>query len=192
VSNQEKGSALGHYSSRGIAIPWSGALGGGDGALQKIGRPRQPGKIQASPTGAADSTYAGRMSLLMPDYEKERSYDEVGEFVGMPDYKANIENMLTRKLPGPRKLPRGFKLRLNEDSSDGFEDFVYVESLIEATDTDKKKKKPKREASGTAAVAGYTGPMKSPENPRSFYDKMAKSVGGEYLEDPVKSARGRA
>lgn len=189
MANQEKASAIGHYSSRGRAIPWSGALGGGDGAQQKIGRPRLPGKIQASPTGAADSTFAGRMSLLVPDYEQQLAYDEVGEFVGMPDYKSNIENIATRKLAGPRKLPRGFKLRLTEDSGDGFEDFLHVEDLLE--EIAPKKKKFKKEASGVGAVAGYTGPVSGPSNPKSFYSKMAKAAGGEYLEDPTKTARGR-
>jgi hypothetical protein len=190
VKNQEKASAVGHYSSRGRAVPWAGAFGGGDGALQKIGRPRTPGKIQASPTGAADSTFVGRMSLLVPDYEAQQAYDENGNFVGMPDYRSNIENILTSKLAGPRKLPRGFKLRLNEDSNDGFEDFLYVQDLID--EGLKKKLKIKTEFSGTGAVAGYTGPVKGPSNPRDFYDKMAHAAGGEFLEDPVKTARGRA
>jgi hypothetical protein len=190
VKNQEKASAVGHYSSRGRAIPWAGAFGGGDGALLKIGRPRTPGKIQASPTGAADSAYAGRMSLLVPDYEAQQAYDENGEFVGMPDFKSNLENMLTRKVQGPRKLPRGFKLRLNEDSSDGFDDFVYVQEMLE--EAPGKRKKKVREMSTSASVAGYTGPVKGPENPKSFYQRMAKAAGGEFLEDPVKTARGRA
>ena len=190
MKNQEKASAVGHYSSRGRAVPWAGAFGGGDGALQKIGRPRTPGKIQASPTGAADSTFVGRMSLLVPDYEAQQAYDENGNFVGMPDYRSNIENILTSKLAGPRKLPRGFKLRLNEDSNDGFEDFLYVQDLID--EGRKKKLKIKTEFSATGAVAGYTGPVKGPSNPRDFYDKMARAAGGEFLEDPVKTARGRA
>jgi hypothetical protein len=56
----------------------------------------------------------------------------------------------------------------------------------------RKRKKRKDEMSVTANVAGYTGPMVSPKDPKQFYGKMAKAAGGEYLtSDPAKTLRSK-
>lgn len=53
----------------------------------------------------------------------------------------------------------------------------------------RKKKKRTNEFSTTAGVAGYTGPMKGPTNPKQFYSTMARAAGSEYLVDPVKTSK---
>lgn len=53
----------------------------------------------------------------------------------------------------------------------------------------RKRKKRTNEFSTTAGVAGYTGPMKGPTNPKQFYSTMARAAGSEYLVDPVKTSK---
>jgi len=56
----------------------------------------------------------------------------------------------------------------------------------------RKRKKRKNEMSVTASVAGYTGPMAAPKDPKQFYGKMAKAAGGEYLtSNPAKTLRSK-
>ena len=56
----------------------------------------------------------------------------------------------------------------------------------------RKRKKRKNEMSVTANVAGYTGPMMAPKDPKQFYGKMAKAAGGEYLtSNPAKTLRSK-
>ena len=56
----------------------------------------------------------------------------------------------------------------------------------------RKRKKRKNEMSVAANVAGYTGPMSAPKDPKQFYGKMAKAAGGEYLtSNPAKTLKPR-
>ena len=51
------------------------------------------------------------------------------------------------------------------------------------------------EFSGVGAIAGYVEPLHGPGGPaqsrRKFYDRMAKPYGAKYLQDPLKTAKGR-
>jgi hypothetical protein len=53
----------------------------------------------------------------------------------------------------------------------------------------RRKKLRANEMSTTAGVAGYTGPMQGPKDPKKFYSTMAKAAGSEYLVDPVKNSK---
>ena len=56
----------------------------------------------------------------------------------------------------------------------------------------RKRKKRKNEMSVSAGVAGYTGPIAAPKDPKQFYGKMAKAAGGEYLtSNPAKTLRSK-
>ena len=56
----------------------------------------------------------------------------------------------------------------------------------------RRRKKRNNEMSVAANVAGYTGPMITPKDPKQFYGKMAKAAGGEYLtSDPAKTLRSK-
>lgn len=70
-----------------------------------------------------------------------------------------------------------------------------VEVTKSATDPDvlaelrRRKKRRANEMSTTAGIAGYTGPMQGPRDPKQFYSTMAKAAGSEYLVDPVKNSK---
>jgi hypothetical protein len=63
--------------------------------------------------------------------------------------------------------------------------------LAELRRRKKKKKKKTDEISTTGAVAGYTGPLAGPRNPKQFYDTMARVAGSEYLIDPAKTLKAK-
>lgn len=53
----------------------------------------------------------------------------------------------------------------------------------------RKKRRRTDEFSGVGAVAGYTGPLAGPKDPKKFYNTMAKVAGSEYLVDPAKTLK---
>ena len=57
----------------------------------------------------------------------------------------------------------------------------------------RRKRKPKKtqEMSTTAGVAGYTGPLAGPRDPKRFYDTMAKVAGSKYFVDPAKTLKSK-
>lgn len=90
---------LNQYSSRGIGIPVGGAIGGGDDAQQRLGRPYvpKPFRSQGGFEGSADSNYSYKLGRHNVDDE------------GAPTF--NLDNIASRKIAGPRALPRGFKMK---------------------------------------------------------------------------------
>lgn len=75
--------------------------------------------------------------------------------------------------------------------SSGVGEISKAESPVFAESRLRKKKKRADEMSTTASVAGYSGPVKGPGNPRQFYSTMARAAGGEYLVDPIKSFKAK-
>lgn len=112
-------------SGRGIGIPVLGAIGGGDGFQQKIGRPKRPYLTgdMGSPTQSADSNFSSRLSRVNKGREDdaELAYHEMFPDQA-PDVDPDLEledgllGMRTRKLPvyfaGMKRIPEGRMDRL--------------------------------------------------------------------------------
>jgi len=185
--------ARNQYSSRGIGIPVGGAIGGGDDFAQRIGKPYvpKPFRSQGGFEGSADSTYSYKLGR-----------HNVDDDTGHTDF--NIDSLATRKIAGPRKLPRGFKLdkqpygKLQDFEELGdkaitsaamqFESKIndYVSSVLAEVPDDDEDEAYANEFSGVGAIAGYTGPLGAPARQKDFYKRMAKPYGGTYLVDPKK------
>jgi len=176
-------SKSGWYSGRTTGVPVAGAIGGGDDFAQRIAKPYVPGRpSQGGMSTSADTTFSISMGRSVPDPQED----------GMDSF--NIDDLKTSKLPGPRKLPRWLKLNkkqyfqrplsemLSNDEDDMISDHEELEADLE-------------EFSGAGAVAGYVEPLHGPGGPaqsrRKFYDRMAKPYGAKYLQDPLKTAKGR-
>lgn len=183
---------LNQYSSRGVAVPVAGAIGGGDDFAQRIGKPYapKPFRSQGGFEGSADSTFS---------YKLARHHVEDREDAGDT---FNFDDIASRKIAGPRKLSRNVKMQnLGQPEMKDFEQFgakaiasamlqfesalhEYVDDLLgqdieEYDDLD--------EFSGAGAIAGYTIPLGAgPARKKNFYKQMAKPYGGTYLKDPLK------
>lgn len=53
----------------------------------------------------------------------------------------------------------------------------------------KKKLTSKNEMNVASNVAGFTGPLSGPSDPKDFYKRMSKSYHGEFVNDPSKIKR---
>lgn len=176
-------SKSGWYSGRTTGVPVAGAIGGGDDFAQRIAKPYVPGRpSQGGMSTSADTTFSISMGRAVPDPQED----------GLDGF--NLDDLKTSKLPGPRKLPRWLKLNkkqyfqrplsemLSNDEDDMISDHEELEADLE-------------EFSGAGAVAGYVEPLHGPGGPaqsrRKFYDRMAKPYGAKYLQDPLKTAKGR-
>lgn len=68
-------------------------------------------------------------------------------------------------------------------------------AVIQSDDPDvlaelrRRSKRRTDEFSGAGAVAGYMGPVKGPQDPKKFYNTMAKVAGSKYLLDPLKTSK---
>lgn len=173
----------GWYSGRTTGVPVAGAIGGGDDFAQRIAKPYIPGRpSQGGMSTSADTTFSITMGSTVPDPQED----------GMDGF--NIDDLATRKLAGPRKLPRWLKLNkkqyfqrplsemLDSDDDDVISNHEALEADLE-------------ELSGAGAVAGYVEPLHGPGGPgqtrKQFYDRMAKPYGAKYLQDPLKTAKAR-
>jgi hypothetical protein len=184
---------LNQYSSRGVAVPVAGAIGGGDDAAQKIGRPYVPRPFRSMGgfEGSADSTFSYKLGRHHVD-DREDAGDTF-----------NFDSIASRKIAGPRKLSRNVKMKdLGRPSMVDFEPYgakaiisaavqyetllrEYTEELL-MTDIELDEFE-LDEFSGAAAIAGYTIPLGAgPSRKKDFYKKMAKPYGGTYLKDPTK------
>lgn len=183
---------LNQYSSRGTGVPVAGAIGGGDDAQQRLGRPYvpKPFRSQGGFEGSADSTFSYKLGRHQVD-DREDAGDTF-----------NFDSIATRKLAGPRKLSKNVKMKnLNQGSLVDFEQFgakaissaavqfenllhEYIDELMALNHEDEDELD---EFSGAGAIAGYTMPLGAgPARKKDFYKKMAKPVGGSYLQDPTK------
>ena len=185
---------LNQYSSRGVAVPVGGAIGGGDDFAQRIGKPYVPRPFRSNGgfEGSADSTFSYKMGR----HNVEDSED-VGQTINFDDIK-------TRKLAGPRRLPRGFKMPKGNYGKiadfEGMGDHAvmsaamqyeskinrYVSSVLDEVPDDEEDEAYANEMSGAGAIAGYTGPLGAPARQKDFYARMAKPYGGSYVQDPKK------
>jgi hypothetical protein len=180
------------YSSRGIGIPVAGAIGGGDDAAQRIGKPYlpKPFRSQGGFEGSADSTYSYKLGRHQVD-DREDAGDTF-----------NFDSITSRKIAGPRRLSRNVKMKgLNQANLKDFEEFgakaissvsmqfeqrlnEYVDMLLGLDQDDEEELE---EFSGAGAIAGYTLPLGAGlSRKKDFYKKMAKPYGGTYLKDPLK------
>lgn len=75
---------------------------------------------------------------------------------------------------------------LNAAVSDAVDEMESSDEPDVLAERRRRKKTRTNEFSGVGAVAGYTGPVKSPRNPQNFYNSMAKAAGGQYVVDPLK------
>ncbi len=181
------------YSSRGIGIPVGGAIGGGDDFAQRIGKPYQPKpfRSQGGFEGSADSTFSYKLGR-----------HNVDDLEGTGD-SFNVDSIVTRKIAGPRRLPRGFKM--SKQSYGNLADFEelgdhaitsaamqfesklhdYVDAVLNEIPDDEEDEQA-NEFSGAGAIAGYITPLGTPARSQDFYKRMAKPYGGTYLVDPKK------
>lgn len=53
----------------------------------------------------------------------------------------------------------------------------------------RKKKSRTDEFSSVGSIAGYTGKLKGPNNPKDFYNTMARVAGSQYFVDPLKAIK---
>ena len=186
--------SLNQYSSRGIGIPVGGAIGGGDDFAQRIGKPYVPKPFRSSGgfEGSADSTFSYKLGQHNVDVP-----DDAGE-------SFNFDDINSRKIAGPRKLPRGYKLPKNQygkladyeemgghavmSAAMQYESKMnkYVSSVLDEVPDDEEDEAYANETSGAGAIAGYTGPLGAPARQSDFYARMAKPYGGSYLQDPKK------
>lgn len=185
---------LNQYSSRGVAVPVAGAIGGGDDFAQRIGRPYAPKPFRSMGgfEGSADSTFSYKLGRHQVD-DREDAGDTF-----------NFDSIATRKLAGPRRLSKNVKLsNLGKPSLVDFEQFgakaitsaavqyenalnEYADALL-AVDYDESDDLELDEFSGAGAIAGYTIPLGAgPTRKKDFYKKMAKPFDGSYLKDPTK------
>lgn len=181
------------YSSRGIGIPVGGAIGGGDDAAQKIGKPYSPRpfRSQGGFEGSADSTFSYKLGRHQVD-----DRDDAGDTF-------NFDSITTRKLAGPRRLSKNVKIKgLGMPGMVDFEQFgtkavgsiatqhenlirEFIESVL--NDVEDGDEDDLDEFSGAGAIAGYTIPLGAgPVRKKNFYKQMAKPYGGTYLKDPLK------
>jgi len=185
---------LNQYSSRGIAIPVAGAIGGGDDAAQRIGKPYAPKPFRSMGgfEGSADSTFSYKLGR-----HQVNDREDAGETF-------NFDSIATRKLAGPRRLSRNIKLKdVGMPNLVDFEPYgaqaimstaVQYETLLREftddllrTDFDIDDDLELDEFSGAGAIAGYTIPLGAgPARKKDFYKKMAKPYGGSYVKDPLK------
>jgi hypothetical protein len=183
--------ASNQYSSRGVAVPAGGAIGGGDDFAQRIGKPYSPKpfRSQGGFEGSADSTFSYKLGRHQVD-----SQDDAGETF-------NFYDIASRKIAGPRKLSNNVKMKnLGKPDLKDFEQFgakaiatammqfetmlnEYVDELLKPIPDDDELD----EFSGAGAIAGYTIPLGAgPARKKDFYKKMAKPYGGTYMQDPLK------
>lgn len=182
-------------SGRFTAPSAAGGFGGADTALTRLARPFTPKPFRS--TGGMSTSADTMMSIGMGRHNVDEE---------LPEDQVNIASIVSSKTSDRRYLPRRLKSMqmylnttpiselLSADSDAIFESFEDYENeinriagyeIIEA----KKKKKRTDEFSGVGAIAGYTGPVKGPGNPKQFYNTMAKVAGSEYLVDPLKTVK---
>jgi hypothetical protein len=132
-------------SGRGTGVPAAGAIGGGDGFQQKVGRPKRPvlSGDMGSPTQSADSGFSSALSRVNKGREKDALIDRGPMFPDQDPSYEEVDDALiglrTRKLPtyfaGMKRIPesnmtRGFgkpslaKSLLNEERALVQESFV--------------------------------------------------------------------
>jgi len=124
VPNRKDSSA--GRSGRGIGIPVLGAIGGGDGFQQKIGRPKRPylSGDGGSPTQSADSNFSSRLSRVNKGREDDAEFAFHDMFPGQsPDVDPDLEledgllGLRTEKLPiyfaGMKRIPESNMRKLN-------------------------------------------------------------------------------
>jgi hypothetical protein len=159
----------GWYSGRTTGVPVAGAIGGGDDFAQRIAKPYIPGRpSQGGMSTSADTTFSISMGNTVPDPQDD----------GLDGL--NIDSINTSKLAGPRRLPRWFKLKKKQ---------YFQRPLSEMiTDDIDLEKHEELEADLDEPLHGPGGPAQSR---RKFYDRMAKPYGAKYLQDPLKTAKGR-
>ena len=185
-------------SGRFTAPSAAGGFGGADTALTRLARPFVPKPFRS--TGGMSTSADTMMSLAMGRHNTD---DEI------PEDQVNIASIVSSKTSDRRYLPRrlgnmkmylhttpvseslsddSFKVyetcKLFESELDGF--LASLDPVLEAR---LKKKKRTNEFSGVGAIAGFTGPMKSPSDPKKFYNTMAKVAGSKYLLDPTKTTK---
>lgn len=185
-------------SGRFTAPPASGAFGGSDTSLSRLARPFVPKPFRS--TGGMSTSADTMMSIGMGRHNVEEE---------LPDDQINIASIVSSKTSDRRYLPRKLKsmqmylstvpiselLDCDGDSLlESFEDYEnMIEGILDSKDSDdrdsRKKKKRTDEFSGAGAVAGYTGPLAGPVNPRKFYNTMANVAGSKYLLDPLKASK---
>jgi hypothetical protein len=131
-----------------------------------------------------------------PAYNKPSWFVEAG-------LTFNFDSIADEKIAGPRRLSKNVKLRnLKKPDMQDFEQFgakaiasvsmqyeqallEYTETLLSRTEYDEDEELD--EFSGAGAVAGYTIPLGAgPARKKDFYKKMAKPIGGSYMQDPAK------
>tara|TARA_R110002020_G_scaffold37124_19_gene112068 strand:+ start:525 stop:1949 length:1425 start_codon:yes stop_codon:yes gene_type:complete len=109
----------GVWSGRGIGIPVAGAIGGGDDAQQKIGRPKRPyyQGDAGSPNMAADATFSSYLSRV------NKGHDDYDPGAMFPEQEDEEHDSYSGEyfIPKTRKLPRSSsqmkrKLRFNENT----------------------------------------------------------------------------
>jgi len=183
--------ASNQYSSRGVAVPVAGAIGGGDDFAQRIGKPYSPKPFRSMGgfEGSADSTFSYKLGRHHVD-DREDAGDTF-----------NFDDIASRKIAGPRKLSKNVKMKnLGQPNMVDFEQFgakaissammqfesalhEYVDELLNHMPEDDDLD----EFSGAGNIAGYTIPLGAgPERKKDFYKKMAKPYGGSYVKDPLK------
>ena len=117
--------------------------------------------------------------------------------IGLSGALRSAESMLGRVIPGKdaAELNKLSNLIANlalvyiristlEQESESPDD-----SMPLAEKRNRKKRRRTDEFSGAGSVAGYTGPLAGPKDPKKFYNTMAKVAGSEYLVDPAKTLK---
>lgn len=113
--------------------------------------------------------------------DAEEKLKSLGKFFGLTEETLGKMNMVSNFIGNLALAHTSISSYMVGISTAPFPDFL--------AERRRRKKIRANEMSTTASVAGYTGPMKSPVNPRQFYSTMAKAAGSEYLVDPVKNSK---
>jgi len=186
--------ALNQYSSRATGIPVAGAVGGGDDFAQRIAKPFSPKPFRSQ--GGFESSADSNFSMRLGRHNIEDIDPHEATF--------NLDDIQSDKITGPRKLPRGFKLKKNTNynltsmkdyeemgdhaiASSALQFESNLHDFLEILDEDPDENMLRAdEFSGAGAVAGYTVPLGSQSRPKDFYKKMAKAVGGSFVKGSTK------
>jgi len=193
-------------SGRFTAPPAAGAFGGSDGAMQKLGRPFVPKPFTGS--GGLSAGADTMMSMAMGRHNVQQDLD-VEEMI-------DISALSTRKVDKRLSTKQGLKMKKylhdvdlsdiqqmsDADIKDLYENFQGMLSELDTvasiilpcaprgdlySEARKKRKLQKQDEMNVAGnIAGYTGPLSGPANPKDFYKRMSKAYHGEFLNKPSK------
>ena len=112
-------------------------------------------------------------------YSEDRRED--GDEIGTVNIKTDDGYLTPHPREALRELRTFVRLSLEKALAESKKKMLKSDEDEDEDDKKKKKKKPSKEASGTSAVAGYTGPMSAPANARKFYSDMEKAYHGKIV-----------